>query len=147
MSIKSKGKEESKGHEEKEREMRKGVEFLAASGLVWRLQRMTQQSIVSAHALLRVCWLFAGMSLCKSHARRGFMHRVPLPSPARGQRRPEPGRARTHTQGWASSLVWQSCSDIAVEGGKRKRDNGQTAGSARLESGLDTKTYTANKQG
>lgn len=97
MSIKSKGKKESKGHEEKEREMRKGVEFLAASGLVWRLQRMTQQRIVSAHALLRVCWLFAGMSLCESHARRGFMHRVPLPSPARGQRRPEPGRARTHT--------------------------------------------------
>ncbi|KAK5900715.1 hypothetical protein CgunFtcFv8_025650 [Champsocephalus gunnari] len=53
MSIKSKGKEESKGHEEKEREMRKGVEFLAASGLVWRLQRMTQQRIVSAHALLQ----------------------------------------------------------------------------------------------
>lgn len=85
--------------------MMKGVEFLASSGLVWRLQRMTQQSVVSAHALLRVCWLFAGMSLCKSHARRGFMHRVPLTSPARGQRRPEPGRARTHTHTRLGQLI------------------------------------------
>lgn len=38
------------------------------------------------------------------------MHRVPQPSPA--------------TPGLASSLVCQSCSDIAVEGGE-KRDNSQ----------------------
>lgn len=67
---------------------------------------------------LLVCWLFADSSQCKGMqtAGRQVVH-APCVSGGGASVWPKTGRA---ARGVASSVVCQSCSDIAVEGGKRE---------------------------
>lgn len=87
----------------------------------------TAKGLLVLMLLLPACWLFAQSHANSRQAGSSCIVCLGLakPSPARGPAaKPKTGRA---ARGLASSLMRQSCSDIAVEGGERERDNGQTA--------------------
>lgn len=72
---------------------------------------MTLQRVISAHAAARVALVIHRLASMQSHANSrqagcSCIERLSL--------------ARPH-QAWPVSLVCQSCSDIAVEGGERER--------------------------
>lgn len=91
------------------KELEEGGKGVLISGLAWRLQCMTLQKVVSAHAAAAAGVLVIRRSM-QSHANS---------RQARSSCIVCLGLAQA-TQGLASSLVCQSCSDIAVGGGERE---------------------------
>lgn len=91
------------------KELEEGGKGVLISGLAWRLQCMTLQKVVSAHAAAAAGVLVIRRSM-QSHANS---------RQARSSCIVCLGLAQA-AQGLASSLVCQSCSDIAVGGGERE---------------------------
>lgn len=94
------------------KELEEGGKGVLISGLAWRLQCMTLQKVVSAHAAAAAA--AAGVLVIRRSMQSHANSRQ-----ARSSCIVCLGLAQA-AQGLASSLVCQSCSDIAVGGGERE---------------------------
>lgn len=90
------------------KELEEGGKGVLISGLAWRLQCMTLQKVVSAHAAAAGVLVIRRSMQSHANSRQARSSCIVCLGLAQA------------AQGLASSLVCQSCSDIAVEGGERE---------------------------